>query len=105
MANASVVPIGVFWDIENCNVPRWKSALPIVKSIRENFFAGRREVEFLCVCDTTKESRDVLQDLTAAQVCYCYPLVNNIEPGIVYREWVVGYCPYMLAKCLKCSNV
>ncbi|XP_060076534.1 meiosis regulator and mRNA stability factor 1-like [Ylistrum balloti] len=68
MTDNFLVPIGVFWDIENCNVPRWKSALPIVKCIREKFFIGRREVEFLCVCDTTKENRQVIQDLTAAQV-------------------------------------
>ncbi|XP_069125542.1 meiosis regulator and mRNA stability factor 1-like [Argopecten irradians] len=68
MAENILIPIGVFWDIENCNVPRWKSAISIVKCIREKFFTGRREVEFLCVCDTTKESKQVIQDLNAAQV-------------------------------------
>ncbi|OWF50825.1 meiosis arrest female protein 1 homolog isoform X2 [Mizuhopecten yessoensis] len=68
MTSNLLAPIGVFWDIENCNVPRWKSALTIVKCIREKFFVGRREVEFLCVCDTTKENKQVIQDLNAAQV-------------------------------------
>ncbi|XP_074649395.1 meiosis regulator and mRNA stability factor 1-like isoform X2 [Tubulanus polymorphus] len=61
-------PIGVFWDIENCNVPRGKSALNVVNRIRELFFAGFREVEFLCVCDISKENRDVIEELNNAQV-------------------------------------
>ncbi|KAK3091075.1 hypothetical protein FSP39_016962 [Pinctada imbricata] len=61
-------PIGVFWDIENCSVPKWKSALSVVQLIREKFFADHREVEFMCVCDTTKESKDVIQELNNAQV-------------------------------------
>ncbi|XP_033736360.1 meiosis regulator and mRNA stability factor 1-like isoform X2 [Pecten maximus] len=68
MTDNLLIPIGVFWDIENCNVPRWKSAISIVRCIRERFFIGRREVEFLCVCDTTKENKQVIQDLNAAQV-------------------------------------
>ncbi|CAH1794385.1 unnamed protein product, partial [Owenia fusiformis] len=61
-------PIGVFWDIENCTVPRGKSALKVVQRIRDYFFIGHREVEFMCVCDTSKESRDILQELNDAQV-------------------------------------
>ena len=60
--------IGVFWDIENCAVPHGKSALALVQKIREKLFAGKREVEFMCVCDTSKESRDVIQELNYAQV-------------------------------------
>ena len=61
-------PIGVFWDIENCSVPKWKSALHIVQAIRNKFFAGHREAEFMCVCDTSKESKYVIQELNQAQV-------------------------------------
>ena len=61
-------PIGVFWDIENCNVPRGKSALGIVQRIRDKFFTGQREVEFMCVCDISKESKEVIQELNYAQV-------------------------------------
>lgn len=61
-------PIGVFWDIENCSVPKWKSALAIVQVIRDKFFAGCREAEFMCVCDTTKENKQVIQELNCAQV-------------------------------------
>nr|XP_039259521.1 meiosis regulator and mRNA stability factor 1-like [Styela clava] len=61
-------PIGVFWDIENCAVPTGKSSLSIVQRVRERFFAGHKEAEFMCVCDINKESRLVIQDLNNAQV-------------------------------------
>ncbi|KFM81170.1 Limkain-b1, partial [Stegodyphus mimosarum] len=35
-------PIGVFWDIENCHVPKGKSAIALVQNIREKFFAHHR---------------------------------------------------------------
>ncbi|XP_048575860.1 uncharacterized protein LOC5520570 isoform X1 [Nematostella vectensis] len=61
-------PIGVFWDIENCPVPRGKSALSVVGKIRKVFFANKREVEFMCVCDINKEKKEVIEDLNKAQV-------------------------------------
>ena len=61
-------PIGVFWDIENCGVPCRKSALAVVSRIRERFFTGHREAEFMCVCDISKENREVIQELNYAQV-------------------------------------
>ncbi|KAK7501530.1 hypothetical protein BaRGS_00007334 [Batillaria attramentaria] len=60
--------IGVFWDIENCNVPRFASALCLVQRVRERFFSGLREAEFMCVCDINKESKSVIEDLNSAQV-------------------------------------
>lgn len=65
----SLPPIGVFWDIENCGVPCRKSALAVVSRIRERFFSGHREAEFMCVCDISKENREVIQELNYAQVC------------------------------------
>lgn len=62
-------PIGVFWDIENCPVPRGRSALDVVQKIRKEFFGGCREVEFMCVCDISKEKREVIEELNKAQVC------------------------------------
>ena len=62
-------PIGVFWDIENCPVPPGKSVLGCVNKIREDFFNGRREAEFICVCDINKERKEVIEQLNAAQVC------------------------------------
>ncbi|XP_041362324.1 meiosis regulator and mRNA stability factor 1-like isoform X2 [Gigantopelta aegis] len=67
-SNNSIVSIGVFWDIENVHVPKWKSAFSVVQCIRDRFFSGLREVEFMCVCDIHKESKDVIQELNSAQV-------------------------------------
>ncbi|XP_012273569.1 meiosis regulator and mRNA stability factor 1 isoform X2 [Orussus abietinus] len=61
-------PIGVFWDIENCQVPKGKSAMVVVQAIRDKFFTGYREAEFIVVCDVQKEVKQVVQDLNDAQV-------------------------------------
>ena len=61
-------PIGVFWDIENCPVPRGKSASAVVQKIRKEFFSGKREVEFMCVCDINKEKKEVIEELNKTQV-------------------------------------
>lgn len=61
-------PIGVFWDIENCPVPRGKSASAVVQKIRKEFFSGKREAEFMCVCDINKEKKEVIEELNKAQV-------------------------------------
>ncbi|CAC5393561.1 LKAP [Mytilus coruscus] len=63
-----LIPIGVFWDIENISIPKKKSAFRIVQTIRHTFFNGHKEAEFVCVCDTVKERKDVIQELNAAQV-------------------------------------
>ncbi|XP_078483105.1 meiosis regulator and mRNA stability factor 1-like [Ciona intestinalis] len=63
-----IFPIGVFWDIENCQVPSGKSAMAIVQKIRRQFFNDHAEAEFMAVCDINKESRHVIQDLNNAQV-------------------------------------
>uniref|UniRef100_A0A1B6DPC6 HTH OST-type domain-containing protein n=1 Tax=Clastoptera arizonana TaxID=38151 RepID=A0A1B6DPC6_9HEMI len=61
-------PIGVFWDIENCQIPRGRSAVTVAQAIRDEFFCGYREVEFVVVCDVKKETPQVVQDLDDAQV-------------------------------------
>jgi hypothetical protein len=62
-------PLGVFWDIENCSIPRGKSALAVCEKIRgEDFCLGHSEIQFAVVCDATKESPLVLDDLLKAQV-------------------------------------
>ncbi|XP_054247363.1 meiosis regulator and mRNA stability factor 1 [Indicator indicator] len=61
-------PIGVFWDIENCSVPTGRSATAVVQRIREKFFKGHREAEFICVCDISKENKEVIQELNNCQV-------------------------------------
>ncbi|XP_052765793.1 meiosis regulator and mRNA stability factor 1-like isoform X2 [Mya arenaria] len=66
--NPRGMPVGVFWDIENCSVPSGKSALQVVQVIREIFIAENREAEFMCACDTHRESRTVIQELNQAQI-------------------------------------
>ncbi|KAK6624222.1 hypothetical protein RUM44_011081 [Polyplax serrata] len=61
-------PIGVFWDIENCHVPKGKSATAVAQAIRDKFFAGYREADFIVVCDVTKEKNRIIQELNDAQV-------------------------------------
>ncbi|XP_015588590.1 meiosis regulator and mRNA stability factor 1 isoform X2 [Cephus cinctus] len=61
-------PIGVFWDIENCQVPKGRSAVAVTQVIREKFFSGYREAEFIVVCDVYKENKQVIQELNDAQV-------------------------------------
>ncbi|XP_025408797.1 meiosis regulator and mRNA stability factor 1 isoform X3 [Sipha flava] len=61
-------PIGVFWDIENCQVPKGRSAVAVAQAIRDRFFIGYREAEFLVVCDVKKENAQVVQELNDAQV-------------------------------------
>ncbi len=61
-------PVGVFWDIENCPVPMDKSAFSLAAKMRRVFFEGKREAEFMCVCDVTKERKEVTNALHNAQV-------------------------------------
>ncbi|RZF43498.1 hypothetical protein LSTR_LSTR005234 [Laodelphax striatellus] len=72
-------PIGVFWDIENCQIPRGKSALTVAQAIRDKFFAGYREAEFVVVCDVKKETPQVIQELNDAQL-------NLIHVGSTYKN-------------------
>lgn len=64
----NIPPVGVFWDIENCSVPSGRSAAVVVERIRSRFFQGHREAEFICVCDISKESKAVIQELNNSQV-------------------------------------
>ncbi|XP_041958980.1 meiosis regulator and mRNA stability factor 1 isoform X4 [Alosa sapidissima] len=64
----SLPPVGVFWDIENCSVPTGRSAASVVQRLRARFFPGHREAEFICVCDISKENKDVIQELNNCQV-------------------------------------
>ncbi|XP_076763661.1 meiosis regulator and mRNA stability factor 1-like protein isoform X1 [Xylocopa sonorina] len=61
-------PIGVFWDIENCCVPKGRSAMAVTQVIRDKFFTGYREAEFIVVCDVLKENSRVMKELNNAQV-------------------------------------
>ncbi|XP_018371437.1 PREDICTED: meiosis arrest female protein 1 homolog isoform X4 [Trachymyrmex cornetzi] len=61
-------PIGVFWDIENCQVPKGRSAIGVTQLIRDKFFDGYKEAEFIVVCDVQKENSQIIQELNDAQV-------------------------------------
>ena len=61
-------PVGLFWDIENCHVPLDKSAFALANKLRKEFFHGKREAEFMCVCDITKERKEVVDGLSKAHV-------------------------------------
>ncbi|XP_054008380.1 meiosis regulator and mRNA stability factor 1 isoform X1 [Hylaeus anthracinus] len=61
-------PIGVFWDIENCRVPKGRSAMAATQVIRDKFFSGYREAEFIVVCDVRKENSQIVKQLNNAQV-------------------------------------
>ena len=61
--------VGVFWDIENCAVPHGKAAGGVAERVRAlPSVSGRAEMEFVVVCDVTKQQEDVVNDLNAAQV-------------------------------------
>ncbi|CAH0579062.1 unnamed protein product [Chrysodeixis includens] len=63
------IPIGIFWDIENCQIPRGCSAIELVAAIRSKFVRdGRREADFVVVCDVRKEASSRLLELNDAQV-------------------------------------
>ena len=64
-------PVGLFWDIENCSVPVNKSAFGVAAKMRRVFFEGKREAEFMVVCDITKERKEITDALNKAQVCTC----------------------------------
>lgn len=75
----NIPPVGVFWDIENCNVPSGRSAAVVVQRIRSRFFQGHREAEFICVCDISKESKSVIQELNNCQVSPRYLFSFHIK--------------------------
>lgn len=49
-------------------MPSGRSAAVVVERIRGRFFRGHREAEFICVCDISKESKAVIQELNNCQV-------------------------------------
>ena len=80
-------PLGVFWDIENCNVPSGKSAMAVCDLIRkQQFCQGHQEVLFTGVCDATKESTAVLEELDKAQVDIIH-VASNKKNAVV--TWIM----------------
>jgi hypothetical protein len=63
-----IIPIGLFWDIENCQVPYNRSAITLVERIRGVVESQYRESEFQVVCDISKAHKQVIDDLNSSQV-------------------------------------
>lgn len=88
-------PVGVFWDIENCAVPSGRSAATVVQRLRERFFQGHREAEFICVCDISKENKAVIQELNNCQVnrdmhsIFIYYLLSTL-----LLTWLLDFASY-----------
>lgn len=61
-------PIGVFWDIQNCRIPKGKLPMAVINIIRDKFFTYYREAEFIVVCDVYQETKRVIKQLNDAQV-------------------------------------
>ncbi len=80
-------PVGLFWDIENCSVPVNKSAFVVASKLRKEFIAGKREAEFMCVCDITKERKEVTDDLNKAQVNY---YIEKKKQRVMEKCWGGG---------------
>lgn len=49
-------------------VPKGRSAIAVTQVIRDKFFDGYREAEFIVVCDVQKENNQIIQELNDAQV-------------------------------------
>lgn len=58
-------------------MPRGRSALVAVQRIRERFFGGHQEAEFVCVCDIRKEAPSIIQELNDAQISVVHVAGNS----------------------------
>ena len=101
-------PVGVFWDFGNCQVTPDKSAFALANKIRKMFFEGKREAEFMCVCDINKERKEVMWDLSKAQVCMyvCLSLLMLRFLCILHLYYVslcLHVCVYLCACVYQCS--
>ena len=56
--------VGVYWDIENCQLPSHIDPHSFVEKIRSEFIQGRKLAEFLCVCDNTRIKKSVIDGLS-----------------------------------------
>ena len=81
ISDASEKFVGVYWDIENCQLPSKINPDGFVQKIRSRFLKGKTLVEFLCVCDNTNVSKSVIDGLSKEEVHYCYifPFSNFLK--------------------------
>ena len=62
-------PVGIFWDLENCSIPRGLNTYSLVNQIRlllEQF--ALNESEFAVVCDVYGITNNVINELNDMQV-------------------------------------
>ena len=95
-------PVGLFWDIENCPVPLDKSAFALANKMRREFFKGKREAEFMCVCDITKERKEVTDDLHRAHVSFEGLKCGSVDTAAI-MGWVHVHVPADNTDC--CSYI
>jgi meiosis arrest female protein 1 len=58
--------VGIFWDIENCNIPKNKDVTQLLKVIRKRAIGDHWNTkikEFECVCNTSKLCRQTVDYL------------------------------------------
>lgn len=82
--------LGIYWDIENCQVPKHKNAAAVVQKIRQIFLENHRESEFVVVCDIKKENPQLIQELHDSQVNKS--LLNNF--GIYLWKFILNNYHY-----------
>lgn len=80
-------------------MPRGCSAIDVVTAIRAKFLPGRREADFVVVCDVRKEAAIRLQELNDAQVrkriicCYYPKYLTSITIEIKYISTCLQSAP------------
>uniref|UniRef100_T1J9E0 Meiosis regulator and mRNA stability factor 1 n=1 Tax=Strigamia maritima TaxID=126957 RepID=T1J9E0_STRMM len=68
--------IGIFWDIENCAIPKGKSVLHFVKKIRDTFCEEYTEERFVVVCNANNQLPTIAKDLSELMV-----RIEHVSPG------------------------
>lgn len=58
-------------------VPKGRSAIGVTQLIRDKFFDGYREAEFIVVCDVQKENSQIIQELNDAQVKQFHGIIST----------------------------
>lgn len=66
-------PAGVFWDIENCSIPRGTNILSLVSRIRDVIrHYAFIERQFVVVCDVYGVNTYVINELNKLQIDVCW---------------------------------
>lgn len=76
-------------------VPKGRSAIAVTQLIRDKFFHGYREAEFIVVCDVQKENNQIIQELNDAQVkllCTIFVIaaINLLSNLLIFLIYLLG---------------